>query len=245
MKSIQQRWFEGPLLLCLIQSSLAFTGVNQLQRNRAALKAIVDPNDIISAASHVKHTTDFQALLTTMVSATIKPVQEHAEPLYPRKDTMTLGEFKALADLGAKHVTSAKELFPTVSAEFQKFLDRQISEGWLVMDYEKIADLADKDLPGKTAIPDSALKFNSVQSPRGENLSLATLVKVNLVFEHVPLIAIVYAFIEFFIVRPGIGLYKEDIEDEPSFLREEFISVTIVRATILGALLLGLWFWIG
>lgn len=54
------------------------------------------------------------------------------------------------------------------------------------------------------------------------------------VIDHLPAAALAYALIEFFILRPGVDWYKEDVEDDPGRALAETLAVTGVRLGMFG-----------
>jgi hypothetical protein len=49
------------------------------------------------------------------------------------------------------------------------------------------------------------------------------------VLDKLPMAAFVYVLIDFFLLRPGMDLYKEDIEEDPTGALAETVAVTTVR----------------
>ena len=49
------------------------------------------------------------------------------------------------------------------------------------------------------------------------------------VLDKLPMAAFVYVLIDFFLLRPGMDLYKEDIEEDPTDALAETVAVTTVR----------------
>jgi hypothetical protein len=49
------------------------------------------------------------------------------------------------------------------------------------------------------------------------------------VIDHIPTIVIAYALVEFFLLRPNLDLYQEDIREQPTQIMAETVAVTGVR----------------
>jgi hypothetical protein len=52
------------------------------------------------------------------------------------------------------------------------------------------------------------------------------------VIDKLPMAVLVYAIIEFFLLRPNINTYKEDIEENPTGIFADTLAVTTVRVTM-------------
>jgi hypothetical protein len=52
------------------------------------------------------------------------------------------------------------------------------------------------------------------------------------VIDKLPFVAFYYALLEFFILRPGIDLYKEDVENDPAGVLAESVVVLAVRVAV-------------
>jgi len=238
MKSIQQRWLEGSLLLCLCKTAVAFQGQIRAQRkNSFQLKAFVDPNEIASAVSgHGSH-SEIPALLSTMLTSAIQPAQGHSNPLFgPPDQYLAAGKSiapsaKALADMGITQAKTASELIPDAPSALQEAIAAAMNKGKLLNGANMVNSGA-SSLPG-FAETRGILPTHSPNVPPETPESFAQELKWGArylnVMDNLPFVAFWYAMVEFFFLRPNIDLYKEDIENDPVGATADTVSVAAVR----------------
>jgi hypothetical protein len=236
MKSIQQQWLHGTLLLCLYQSSMAFQPRSISQKRQAtSLKAIVDPNDIASAASSLSH-PELPALMSTMLSTALQPAHGHSNPLFGSPDPILEAgkslapSARAIANMGITHAKSVSEMIPDTSLEFQQKVGAALKQGWKVLDNSDLTGRGGEPLPGFS--PTKAILATRTPAPDSPE-SFAAEVKWAAgyfnVMDKLPFAAFWYAMVEFFILRPNVDLYKEDIEADPLGVTADTVSVAAVR----------------
>jgi hypothetical protein len=234
----QQRWIEGSLLLCLCQTALAFQPGNQIQRKQhhqgLRLQAFIDPTEIVSAASsHVSH-PEIPALLSTLMSSALQPAHGHSNPLFgPPDHYLEAGKSivpsaKALLNMGVDSQTS--NTLPEASPAFQESVTAAVNKGWKLLNGANIRSGAEGHLPG---FEDTQGILSARGVPADSPESFASEVKWAAgyfnVMDKLPFVAFWYAMVEFFILRPGVDMYKEDIEDDPVGVTVDTVSVTAIR----------------
>jgi hypothetical protein len=241
MRSIQQRWIEGTLLLCLCQASLAFQPRNHVQRNRQVvqLNVAIDPNEIVSAvSSHGSH-TEIPALLSTMLTSALKqPAHGHSNPLFgPPDQYLAAGKSiapsaKALVDMGITHAKAASEMVPDASPAFQESAAAAMNKGYKLLNGANIMNGGGTQLPGFVETK-GVLSAHNPNVPAETPASFAAEVQWAAgffnVMDKLPFVAFWYAMVEFFILRPNVDLYKEDVENDPVGVAVETASVAGVR----------------
>lgn len=244
MISRQQRWLEGTLLLCLLisQDSLAFQTLKgrPLHSRMTELRAVIDPNDIASAAvssSHITH-PEFHTILSTMVTSSIQPAMGHANPLFgPPDPYLAAGKSiapsaKALVDMGATQAKAATDIIPNASPAFQESVSAAMNKGWKVLDGANIMNGGGSNLPGFSAthgiLPTHNINIPA-ETPATFAAEVAWAAKYFDVMDKLPFAAFWYCMVEFFILRPGIDFYKEDIEADPVGVVSDTVAVAGVR----------------
>lgn len=245
MKSIQQQWVHGALLLCLChRAALAFQPQSNSRlssRKNGVHQAMVDPNDIMTSLVHHHDPETLPALLSTMLSTAIQPAAHgHSNPIFgPPDQLLEAGKSiapsaKALTNMGVTHAKSVQEMIPDTSEGFQNAVKEVLMKGKKVLDINDLTIRGGDPLPGfevtKGILPTRTPPPESLQSFASEVKWSAGYFNV---MDKLPYVAFWYAMVEFFILRPNVDLYKEDIEADPVGVSIDTISVTAVRAVAL------------
>lgn len=181
-------------------------------------------------------TTSLSSILSTLYSATaegvLQPAHGHSQPLFgPPDPYLSAGKSiappaKALLDMGVEkaNVISGGDL--TLPSDVKA----AIAKGWTVLDgsHMKPEDV----LPGfaKTGgilpqhnpriVPDSPETFAAQVEWSARFLN---------VVDKLPYMALAYGLVDFFLLKPNLDLYKEDVEEEPSAIFMETASATAFR----------------
>jgi hypothetical protein len=236
MKTIQQKWPCVILLLSLHESSLAFNSP-QARVRRSTELSLVDPNDIASIMSSAHGVpSEVSALLSTALSAAIPAAHGHANPVFGSPDPYLLAgksiapSVKALTDMGIVPAKTVGDLLPDAPEGFQHAVAEAVKKGWNILDTSRIHGSGENHLPG---FSDTRGIFGTRMVPFDTAQSFAAEVQwannYFSVMDKLPFVAFYYALVEFFILRPGVDLYKEEIEDAPEGVLADTISVGVVR----------------
>lgn len=241
MKSIQQRWLEATFVLSLCQGYTAFqtSQFSTINNNKHATKLHVaggvDPNDVASFVS-TGHTipSEIAAFLSTTLATAIP--HGHSNPLFgPPDPYLAAGKSiapsaKALMDMGITTPKTVSEMLPESSEAFQQSVTAAMTKGWKVLDASKINGAGVNHLPG---FSDTKGIFGTRMVPYEDPDTFSAEVKWAAgyfnIMDKLPFVAFYYALAEFFVLRPGVDLYKEEIEDDPEGVLADTISVAIVR----------------
>jgi hypothetical protein len=164
----------------------------------------------------------YTAVATTPSSATnFRPATGHSQPLFgPPDPYLTAG--KSIAP-------SAKTLLD-MGMDVSSKVDLRAPAGSLsVLDESKLSPIS--VLPGfatTRGILPTALPLPS-DTPEMDLINTEWSLGFIDVIDKLPQAAFLYVLIEFFILRPNINLYKEDIEAEPGKVTVEWATVMVVR----------------
>jgi hypothetical protein len=232
MSSIQQQQLgRGIVLLCL-GSAAAFQPIQPAAAaTRTTMQmAAIDPSDVSSLLSN----HDAAALLSTMLSTAVAPVKGGGwfappDPLLEAGRSVA-PTAKALVDLGVTSTTSQPpaDLDPSV----QKALQIAVSNGWKVMDGSTIKETGASAFPGfaeTRGILPGPVKGVPEDSPQTFAAQVEYAARFVNLIDKLPYAAFWYALVEFFIIRPNVDLYKEDVQDDPEGVLTESAIVFGVR----------------
>jgi hypothetical protein len=244
--SIQQpQWSRAILLLCLaFPTSLAFSPVNMKPASQLPLittrqQMVVDPQHVASAVS----SPELPALLSTMLSTAVVTAHGHSNPLFGPPDAILAAgksvapSAKAMVDLGITQIKTAADILPTgagttTTPAFAQSVQVAMTRGWKVLSDANIMNGGGTHLPGFQETSGILPYHNPnlpVETPETFAASVQWGASFFQVIEKLPYAAFWYALVEFFILRPGIDLYKEDIENDPNGAIMETLTVTGVR----------------
>jgi hypothetical protein len=207
----------------------------------------MDPSDFVGHACQLvqQHHVDdphnhhhvFQTLLSTLyasdVSVLLKPAHEHTQPLWgPPDPYLTAGKSiapsaKALLDMGIEKSSATAAI---TSPELSEKVQTALSKGWKVLDASHIQ--AQRLLPGFAETRGILPRHDAVvpeETPETFAAQVEWAAQFMNVIEKIPYAALAYGMIEFFLLRPNIDQYKEDIEDEPARAFADTVKVTGVR----------------
>jgi hypothetical protein len=224
----------------MAQKSFAFQTYNNngatIQTRTTELRALVDPDMASTISSHATH-SELHALLSTMISPTnLQPAVGHSNPLFgPPDPYLAAGKSiapsaKALADMGITQAKAASDFAPDASPAFQQTISSVMDKGWKVLSNANIRGAP--SLPGFSETH-GILSTHSPNVPAETPASFALEVQwaANYfdVMDKLPYAAFWYCMVEFFILRPGIDFYKEDIEADPNGVLADTVAVAGVR----------------
>ena len=196
----------------------------------------IDPNEILSVvSSHGSH-PEIPTLISTMLTTTLTQAHGHSNPLFgPPDQYLQAGKSiapsaKALMDVGITHAKTASEIAPDASAAFQESVAAAMDKGWKILNGANILNGGGAPLPG---FAQTKGIFGTHNAPAETADSFVMEAKWAFdyynVMDKLPLAALSYALFEFFILRPNVDLYKEDIEDDPTGVTIDTVSVAGVR----------------
>ena len=244
MKTIQQgSWWHGAVfLLSLSHASFAFYAPRPTTWRPSTTHErglVVDPNDVVMSATH-----GLSALLTTTLSTAIPLAHGHSNPVFgPPDPYLTAGKsiapsVQALVDttMGittkTATATDVTNLLPNAAPEFQHSVVEAVKRGWNVLDASRIQGTGQNHLPGfaeTRGILGTRMEALAVDSPPTFAAEVQWTNQLLPVLDRLPFVAFYYALVEFFLLRPGVDLYKEEIEDDPEGVAADTLSVAVVR----------------
>ena len=199
---------------------------------------LVDPQHVASAVS----SPELPALLSTMLSTALVPAHGHSNPLFGPPDAILAAgksvapSAKAMVDLGLTQIKTAADILPTAEGTttpaFAQSVQTAMTRGWKVLSDANIMNGGGTHLPGFKETG-GILPYHNPNLPVETPATFAASVEwsVNLVhvIEKLPYAAFWYALVEFFILRPNIDLYKEDIDNDPNGAIIETLTVSGIR----------------
>jgi hypothetical protein len=204
-------------------------------RRTVQIKATVDPNDIFHAQPH------FEALLSTLYVDVLKPAQEHTQPLWGPPDPI-LSAIKSIVP-SPNAFNDAGLTAPTVDIPETITQTLMKAKGMNVIDPTSVIQF-DRTLPGFQVTGHFLPTHSAVQeSPQSLILELGSVAKMMRVVNNLPMAAFLYTCAEFFLVKPGYDVYKEELEEDRPGAAVEFLMLSGLRLGILsviGLLTLGL-----
>ena len=186
-------------------------------------------------SDHANIPSQVSAFLSTTLAVALP--QGHSNPLFgPPDPFLAAGKSiapsaKALMDLGVFTTPqSVSDMLPEASETLQQSVTAAMAKGWKVLDASKIHGSGVNHLPG---FSDTNGIFGTRQVPYDDAKSFTAEVKWAAgyfrILDKLPFVAFYYALAEFFILRPGVDLYKEEIEDDPEGVFADTVSVAMVR----------------
>jgi hypothetical protein len=221
---------------------------------KTELSALLDPNSI----QDLNYGVDIPALLSTMYTAALPSAHGHSNPLFGPPDPLLAQiksiapSAKALMDMGitssASSATSASSSdvatlasdalnsMTSSSPELQAKIQGALQRGIPVRD----ATSTMTNMGSSTHLPGFAETRHILPArtppPAETEATFAAQVEwaaqfLN-VIDKLPFVAFYYALLEFFILRPGIDLYKEDVENDPAGVLAESVVVLAVRVAV-------------
>lgn len=182
---------------------------------------------------------EIESLVSTMLSPTnLQPAAGHSNPLFgPPDPILEAGKSiapsaKALAGMGISQAKTVGDMVPDASPSFQQAVTAAMDKGWKVLNEASIMNGGAATLPGFSETH-GILPTHNVNVPAETPASFAAEVQwaANYfdVMDKLPFAAFWYCMFEFFILRPGIEFYKEDIEADPVGVLTDTLSVATVR----------------
>lgn len=245
-----------PMLSTRTRSASAQQFHHRIHRQRLA--AVADPVELADAVTTAVTTGMDQApaiaqssgaaaaaarplesAISTMNTASTNvfsgPAHEHTQPFWGTPDPfLSAGKSIAPTVQGMQELGIAKRAVTDVVSQAPEGLADKVQsaliKGWKVLDLNNVQ--VQDGLPG--FIPTrSILAAHEIGIPAETSDTFASQVEWSAGFltvvDKLPYIALSYAFIEFFLLRPGVDLYQQDIDDEPERVLAETVLVTAVR----------------
>ena len=224
-----QQWVV-PLIMAAASVS-AFCPMNQARRNSMQKRnMLVDPHDYLHAHPSL------EALLSTVYVDVLKPAHEHTQPLWGPPDPI---------------LSAGKSIVPNPTA----FADAGLTAPDSPSIPEKVADALIKSKGVNVIDPKSVIRFDPVlpgfqetshflpaskglpeETPQSLILEMGEVAKMMRVVNNLPMVAFLYTCVEFFLVRPGIEVYKEELDEDRPAAAVEFLMLSGIRLAVLAAI---------
>jgi hypothetical protein len=242
-----------PLLSTRTRSASAQQFHHRLNRQRLA--AVADPVEVADAATagldqapavaatvaqnSATAASNLESSISTMYTASANvfsgPAHEHTQPFWGTPDPfLSAGRSIAPTVQGMQELGISKRAIADVVSQAPEGLADKVqsalTKGWKVLDFSNVQ--TQDGLPG--FIPTrSILAAHEIGIPAETSETFASQVEWSAGFltvvDKLPYIALSYALIEFFLLRPGVDLYQQDIDDNPEQVLAETVLVTAVR----------------
>ena len=202
--------------------------------NHHAAGALADGwSSLVTAAS----TATLQVGGHGLTLNTLQPAHEHVEGWFGASDPYLAAghsiapSAKALENLGIER-----------TGDLPDRLNQVLSQGWKLLDARTIQQQT--VLPGFSP-PSGILPTHSAPPETPESLaaSVEWSARYLKVVDKLPEAALAYALVEFFLLRPNIDLYKEEIRQEPGAVALETavtVGVRVAALSVVGAVTLGI-----
>lgn len=226
-------------LMVLTTGAIAFQPTSRVQQPTTVRRmAAVDPNDLANIAAAIHHHSDvssWDAILSTLYSTTaevLKPAHGHSQPLFGPPDPWLTGPPHSIPPPNLK----ALDLPPaTPTDQLPEVAQAAIQKGLKVVDASKWQAGGGSTLPGFKPTGGILPQHANVPEANMESFTAQVFGSARFlnVLEKIPMAAFVYVLVDFFLLRPDVDLYKEDIEEEPLEVAAETLAVTGVRLGVL------------
>ena len=193
---------------------------------------LVNPQEVVSSVS--EHPL-FEAFMSTLYTTAVlvESAHGHSQPLFGAPDLFLLQGKSILPEPGAFDVADLKGPEIQLSAKMAEFFEYAKSKGVSIIDPREVTQV-NEFLPGftKTGHVLPELKIYPV-SEKGIKLELAQTIGYQRVFNELPRVAAIAAFVDFFLISPGLDAYKEEIDDDPEGAIAGTITEFGVRTAVL------------
>jgi len=239
MNSIQQPWAIATILLSLCHTYSAFQTAPSVSRQTSKLYSLAfDPNDLVTFVNsgHLIPTEVTSVLSTTLATAVPTVAQGHSNPLFgPPDPYLAAGKSiapsaKALMEMGIETPKTVAQMLPDAPEGFQEAVSSAMDKGWKVLDSSKIHGTGVNHLPGFSDTQGIlGTRMVPYEDPGAFTAEVTWAAGYFRIMNKLPFVAFYYALAEFFVLRPGVDLYKEEIEDDPEGAFADAVSVAIVR----------------
>jgi len=197
--------------------------------------AVVDPAEFMHHSA-VAANTPLESVLSTMYttvdSALLQPAHGHSQPLFGPPDPLLSSGHSIAPNIKAVLGSDAVATANTAIEEIPQAAKAAIQNGQKVFDASNFEVGGGKTLPGFFETG-GIMKKHSSDVPEASLQSLTSQVKQSAklfpALDKFPMAAFALVFIDFFFLRRGEGLYKEDIEEKPFDVAVQTLVVTGVR----------------
>ena len=183
-------------------------------KRQVTQQMLVNPQEVVSSVSD--HPL-FEVFLSTLYNGAVllEPAHGHSQPFFGAPDQFLLQGKSILPEPGAFDFAELKGPEIQLSTKMAEFFDYAKSKGGSIIDPREVIQVNEL-LPGFTKtghfLPE--LKTYPV-SEKGIKLELAQTIGYQRVFNELPRVAAIAAFVDFFLISPGLDAYKEEIDDDP------------------------------
>jgi len=222
------------------------TSIRQHSRLKAA---IIDPADIPAVLATAQHAIDLpvsilSAILTTSIVA---PSPDALAHLHAAATATAIPMAKAATataiPMAKAATTTIQEMTPVAGDAIQTQAQQAMDSGWKVIDATKFVHGGQPSFPGfsetKSIVAPHLLPGPSDEAVTmtdwPQNMFKARMEYVSTIIraiQKLPYVAFGYVLLEFFFLRSGVDIYKEDVEDDPSGVLAETVSDNGVRVAI-------------
>ena len=165
-----------------------------------------------------------------------KPAAEHTQPFWggPPDPYLTAGQSippstKALSEMGITTINDKSNVIAV-------FGEKITNDHKFIIDSTRIQ--MEDILPGFTPTGGILSQHASLGDPSSPPAVVSFVASIDWaskfinVIDHLPIAVLVYVLIEFFVLRPNINTYKEDVDENPSAIVADTIAVTTIRVTM-------------
>lgn len=198
-------------------------------------KLLADPYEVASYVADASHHPILEALMSTLYTAAIQiqPAHGHSQPLFGAPDQYLLQGRSILPAPGAFDALGLQGPDIQLTPKLAEFFDYAQSKGTSIIDPRDVIKVNDF-LPGFTKTGHVLPEPKTFPiSETGYKLELAQAIGYQKVFYQLPKAALAAAFVDFFLVSPGLDAYKEEIEEDPEGAIAGTITEFGVRTAVL------------
>lgn len=187
-------------------------------------------NRVFTQSAHSLATT---LHLPSLTISLLQPAHGHTQPLWgPPDPYLSAGKSIAPSAQALANNLGITKPDPSVVA-LPDYAQKAASNGWTIMDSSRMH--AETIFPGFTPTGGILPAHNPnipAETPATFMAQVEWSAKFLNVVDNLPAVVFAYALVEFFLIRPNLDVYKEDIQEEPSEVVRETIGVTGIRLAI-------------
>ena len=169
-------------------------------------------------------------------AAKLEPAQGHSNPFWgPPDPYLEAGKSivpsaKSMMELG---VSKGSTLVRSSSSSVPDVVQSALAKGWNVIDGSRIKETTEAVLPGFSETRGILPAHSSIpETPESFARQVEWAAKFMPVVDKLPIVALWYGLVELFLLRPGLDIYKEDIEEDRDMVVSETAAVTGVRFAV-------------
>lgn len=213
---------------------------NARRKGSTSPKMAVDPMELLSSHHH----PTLEAVLSTLYATgdvLLKPAHEHTQPLFGPPDPF-LVHMKSIAPLNPNAFAEAgladtvKQNALQLPEKVGEGFEKAASAGFNVINPANILKFDDV-LPGFQKSHHFLPEYTGPEETKESLIvEMSTISGLMRVMNQLPRAAFLYVLLEFFLVRPGFDVYKEEVDEDRLGATTEFLFLTGTRLGLMSIL---------